>query len=246
MNTNIIRAYGRSMAVLVFGFSIYQQVDAQITPRDSSAYYRPRWNGRDAVIHRPGDRPYSLYHMSRPYPRVAKPPKELCNYYAFYTGMWIPTGRDQVLGSHPLLGMNFGQWINRFNWDFNLEFQLGGTSTAYQVMYNGTPTTSNRYGGTYVGLNFGYSLVTVKKSVVYLTGGIGATGFTAVRADNDNDGLSINSFTRNCGFGVQHFGKNGNLFGAMLLYNFVGYQNPGGTPMDGDAVTLRLFFGAFE
>jgi hypothetical protein len=46
--------------------------------------------------------------------------------------------------------------------------------------------------------------------------------------------------------GVHHFGKKGNLFGVMLLYNFVGYQNPGGTPMDGNAVTLRIIFGGFE
>jgi hypothetical protein len=160
--------------------------------------------------------------------------------------MWIPTGRNRVLGSHPLLGMNIGQWINRFNWDINLEFQLGGTSTAYQVIYDSLPTTSNRYGGAYIGLNFGYSLISVKKAVIYLTGGIGGTGFTAVRGDNDHDPVSINSFTKNVGLGMHNFGKKGNLLGIMLLYNFVGYQNPGGTPMDGNAVALRIILGGFE
>jgi hypothetical protein len=234
----------RFFFLLAFVISLCQQVAAQEIPRDLST--RPAWNGRDAVIHRPGDKPYSLYHLSGRYPHILKRPKEICNYYAFYTGMWIPTGRDRVLGSHPLLGINFGQWINRFMWDFNLEFQLGGTSTAYNVIYNGVPTTSNHYGGNYIGLNFGYSLVSVKKSVVYLTGGIGGTGFVAVKGDNDHDALSINSFTTNCGLGLHHFSKKGNLFGAMLLYNFVDYQNPGGTPMDGNAVTLRLIYGGFE
>jgi hypothetical protein len=160
--------------------------------------------------------------------------------------MWIPVGRNQVLGSHPLLGMNFGQWINRFMWDFNLEFQLGGTYLPYYVIYNGTKVPSNRYGAAYLGLNFGYSLISVKKSVIYLTGGIGGSGFTAIPGDDDNKELSINSFNKNCGLGIQHFGKNGKFFSGMLLYNFIDYQNPGGTPMDGNAVTIRLIFGGFE
>lgn len=160
--------------------------------------------------------------------------------------MWIPTGKDRILGTHPLLGLEFGQWINRFNWDFNLELQIGATSNPYNVVYYGQTVPTNLYGGSYAGLNLGYSLLSLKRSVLYLTAGIGGTGFTAEKGDDTHDPLNINSFTKNCGLGLQHFGKKGDLFGVMLLYNFVGYQNPGGTPIDGNAVTLRIVFGAFD
>jgi hypothetical protein len=246
MTNDFVRARIRTLTIFCSLFLLtVQQVDAQISPRDTLSY-RPAWNGRDAVIHRPGDKPYSLYHLERPYPKIRKQPHDLTNFYGLYSGMWIPTGRDRVLGSHPLFGMDFGQWINRFMWNFNLEFQLGATSNYYNVIYYGATTPSNRYGAVYVGVNFGYSLFTIKKSVFYLTAGIGGTGFTPVEGDDNHDELDINSFTRNVGVGVQHFSKKGNLVGVALLYNWVGYQNPGGTPMDGNAVTVRLTLGVFE
>src|SRR5690348_5926990 len=114
MNNNSGRAYLRGMALCTLAFLTHPRAEAQITPRDTSAAYRPICNGRDAVIGRPGDSPYSLHHLSRPYPRTRRLPKEICYYYGLYSGMWIPTGRDRVLGSPSLLGASFGQWINRF------------------------------------------------------------------------------------------------------------------------------------
>ncbi len=206
----------------------------------------PKWNGRDPVVHRAGDPPFALYHLAGKPPHIRKQPIDLCSYFGGSSGVWIPQGRDQVLGTHPLLGMTFGQWINRFNWEVNLEFQLGGTSNSYDVIYNGVTTSTSRYNGTYAGLNFGYSIIEVKKSVVYLTGGVGATGFRPIAQDKDNDGLSFDTFTKNCGVGIHHFGNKGHLLGATLLYTFLDYQNPGGTPLDGNAVTLRLTYAGFE
>src|SRR5262249_8595172 len=140
MNNNFARACACGMTLCAYILLLPQKANSQRLRNDSLTVHRPAWNGVDPVIHRPGDAPFSLYHLSHPYPHIRKQPKEITSYFAFNTGMWIPTGRDCVLGSHPLLGMNFGQWINRFVWDFNLEFQLGGTSTPYQVMYNGNLT----------------------------------------------------------------------------------------------------------
>jgi hypothetical protein len=248
MTNNFVRAFVRNLAILCLLFLLLNsKVDAQISPQDTLSYHRPLWNGRDAVIHRPADSPYSLHHLARPFPAVQKPPPEVTSFCTFYTGMWIPTGRDRVLGSHPLLGVELGKWTDRFMWEINGEFQMGDTNTPYTVVNNnGVSTTSSLYEGTYLGLNFGYSLITIKRSVFYLTGGVGWTGFVAINGDDNTSQLSINTLTSNYGMGFQHFGKKGTLVGAALLFNYLNYQNTGGTPMDGNAVTFRLTIGVFN
>jgi hypothetical protein len=231
----------RSLLVLAITF-FYQPTRAQVNPRDSSSF-RPRWNGRDAVIHRAGDKPYTLYHWDG---RSPKGPKEICSFVTYYTGMWVPDGRNRILGTHPLLGMSLGQWVNKLMWDLNFELQLGSAPSSYRVVNNSDTIRSCRFNGMYFGLNLGYNLVNVKKSSIFLTGGVGGSGFTTVQGDDNHDGRSISAFNKNFGLGIHHFGRNGKLVSAMLLYNVINYENPRGTPLDGNAVTLRLMFGGFD
>ncbi len=89
MNTNFVRAcvcglvinrslffsrtvYSYALVSCVFIVLLHQQVAAQYNPRETP---KPAWNGRDPVIHRPGDEPYALYHMASPYPHVRKTAK---------------------------------------------------------------------------------------------------------------------------------------------------------------------------
>ena len=129
--------------------------------------------------------------------------------------------------------------------EFEFEGRFGSAASSYHVLYSDTVRTTRHYFGAFIGLHLGYGVINFKSTSIYLLGGLGYDGFDSVEitTPGENSNVEIGSLNVNGGIGIQHFPKKGGYLGAELLYNAIHYQNPGGTPLDGNGITLRLTFG---
>jgi hypothetical protein len=167
---------------------------------------------------------------------------------SLYTGIWIPFGKNKLLGNHPLIGFTFGVGTKRMTFDLAGEFRFLKSKSVYQVEYDGVLTDTDHFFGGYFGLEANYELKRSLRSRWYFLTGIGTEGFDAIKSDPDNDkkGVSIFVFNANAGVGWRTFSRDGTFGGVELRHNFARYKNKSGTNLDGNSVTLRLMFGILK
>jgi len=94
-----------------------------------------------------------------------------------------------------------------------------------------------------VGLQFGYEVARFRTSSIHVLGGLGVDSFESINPnpnDQNSESLEFNFFNANTGIGIQHFGKNDLYWSIDVIDNMAQYWIPGGTPLNGDALTIRL------
>lgn len=126
------------------------------------------------------------------------------------------------------------------------DYRFGGAAQPYQVMYKGKLQTTQSYTGAFIGCDVGYAFLSSPFSTVYAMCGFGFDEFDSIQDPNDQDSVIFHSINLNAGLGYKHFTKKGRMFGIEILQNKSPFENPGGTPIDGDAVSVRLLFGWVE
>jgi hypothetical protein len=167
---------------------------------------------------------------------------------AIFVGSWIPTRNASTLGNQFVLGFRVGQSIKKFKYDWNIDFRLGQSMNRYTVKYNDSLVSSQRINGIYTGIGVSYDFVTKPIIKWYATMAFGIDGFVAIREQNPTfpTGKSIGSFNYKVGIGFRNYPHCLNdraYFSTELCFNFVNYQNEGGTPLNGNTFTLRLILG---
>ena len=175
----------------------------------------------------------------------SKTPVERYLGWAATTGLWIPQGNSRLsLGIHPSIGIMVDGWYGKVVYDFAVEFRFIKAERDYTVLYQGAQEKTNHYFGGFMGLHVGYAFLNTVNNSVYGLGGFGLDGFDAIEQDSQHEhSVSINAFNKNLGIGIRHFDNKGRFIGIEILYNFVNYKNPCGTPLDGNGFSVRLLFG---
>jgi len=101
--------------------------------------------------------------------------------------------------------------------------------------------------GVYIGLDLGYELFRFENISFNLIGGIGYDAFDALEVNEtcscETSRKSLGSLNLNIGLGNKYYIKNWNYIGVDLKYNIVDYNNPNGTDLSGNAITLNVIFG---
>ena len=187
----------------------------------------------------------SAEHSENTTQSKSKTPVERYIGWAATTGLWIPQGHNRLsLGIHPSLGIMADGWYGKVVYDVAIEFRFIKAEREYTVQYQGAPEKTNHYFGGFIGLHVGYAFLNSGNNSVYGLGGFGLDGFDAIEEDYQHENsVSINAFNKNVGIGIRHFDNKGRFIGIEILYNFINYKNPGGSPLDGNGFSVRLLFG---
>lgn len=159
----------------------------------------------------------------------------------------MPQGSNQILGNHPFFGFLGGVGYNRWLFDIDLEFRVNKASHTYAVQYLGDTVATDHYFGGFLGVNAGFELLRQKDYSIYALAGFGLDGFDAIETQNYNQpSMSINAFAKNVGIGIYHVFEDRTLIAFQAQYSFINYQNPGGTPLDGNGILLRIIIGSLK
>jgi hypothetical protein len=163
-------------------------------------------------------------------------------------GIWIPTGQARLLGNHLMAGFKVGGSIGKFGYYWASDVRFGKSSENYFIKYNDSPFSTNDFHASFYSGLAGYvNLHTTDVSDWFSSIGIGVDRFTSFTGEPPNypDRKFIGTINFNLGFGVRTYPwSNKNRYVIFELnYNFVDYQNNGGSRLSGDIVTLRVALG---
>jgi hypothetical protein len=165
-------------------------------------------------------------------------------------GIWIPKGRLALFGDHPsitAIGVGKKNW--NFEWDITLAFRFIHTAQPYHVLRQDSVYTVDNFFGGYFGFDYTRYLLHIRRLEAGLLCGVGYDGFDVNDHYTDSHPTgpppptSINSLNLNLGGRINFYLDPKHYIGVIGRYNFVQYSNPGGTPLDGNAITLDLIVG---
>lgn len=167
-------------------------------------------------------------------------------------GIWIPSGNASLLGIHPTLGGQVGIKKNRFTYNLTMAFKFLSSKEYYLTEYDGSLKSTNNFFGAYAGGDVSYEFLYLGKHPLYLNSGIAFDGFDAVESDNNGNnnnnksGKTIESFNFNVGMGYRFMFRSRSYLAVQANYNFVNYQNSGGTDLSGNIITTGIIWGNFS
>ena len=183
-------------------------------------------------------------------------------------GAYIPLGNLSVLGPHPSLGFSFGWRFNKFMIDGDLSARYQNPATRnFMVNYKDTLyQTSSYMSGGYSGLNIGYELDKRDKHEWDILAG-GGTDIFSSALNHEKYTVDFKTFNANLGLGyklfVKHIPKKEypsvpshqynrrikvrperySYLAFQVKYNFLNYNNHGGTDLSGNAATISIAYG---
>lgn len=185
--------------------------------------------------------------------------------FGLVTGVWVPTGNLSLLGPHPYFGGVFGVRRPKFSVEINLNFRFLKSPNYYNVVAEQNLYKTNHYFGGYFGIDGMYQLIKKKKNGLELLGGVAFDGMDALKTNSkDEDAISksINSLNLNMGVGYRLYIRQRNrvvrqwgqykvenwtsYLAIQAKYNVINYKNAGGTPLNGDGITIGVIYGIYS
>lgn len=165
------------------------------------------------------------------------------------TGIWIPTGKASLLGSHPVFGFYGGAQGTHWGLDGNMHFRFMESDKPYHVMHKDTLRASKHFFGGYIGVDGFYenpALVRGKILHPYFIFGLAADGFDTYEGKGKNDNESIFAPSFNIGLANRFFYSQSGYLSLEARYHLVAYDNEGGTDLSGFPVSILLKWGFMD
>ncbi len=169
---------------------------------------------------------------------------------AGYAGIWIPTGNLSILGNHPYLGFQLGMKVQKLVVSASIALKFANSANKIHVRKDDSIYLTNRFFGGYAGVDFNYSLARKGNHQFDFIGGVGWDFLEVLKVsqpEQDEDlTQSINGINLNAGVSYKYNFRYWSYIGLDIKYNYVDYQNPGGTDLSGHPITMALVFGVWE
>ncbi len=170
--------------------------------------------------------------------------------FSIIMGTWMPTGYLGTLGIHPTAGYSFGYRKMRNEFDFvGIGRFVNSTAQNYSILRNDTVYTRSYFGGGYMGFEFTRYFIHTIKCDFGPTIGVGYDEFD-IASDTDVKLTSlspsdITTLNLNTGVRFKYFFHKALNVGLVLKYNFIHYENKGGTDLRGNAFSIDISCGIF-
>ena len=168
-------------------------------------------------------------------------------HFAFLAGGIKNYGGISIFGTRPSLGFLLGGKQLRHNFDLILDIRIGPSKESYSFLYEGSLITDDSWTGMYLGGEYTYDIIQSNKIDIGISPGIGLDRITALNTDNDygEDSKFLSGFNSNIGLVFKYkYGTKGKYVGMHFRYNWISYNNPGGTQLNGEYLGIRLTFGS--
>ncbi len=171
-------------------------------------------------------------------------------------GMWLPNGPLSTLGSHPYIAYNLGGRGEVIMVDYTFGLRFGDAKNNYTVLKDGIYYNSNNYISWFTGADIGCKLFRTRKSEFDFLVGLGyeeiQTLYEPVVEDVANT-QSVKSFYANAGLAYKIYVRDAvikgkhkrSYFSLQAKYNYVNYNNRGGTDLTGNAIIVGLVYGSY-
>jgi hypothetical protein len=145
----------------------------------------------------------------------------------FMAGAWIPLNKNNVLGTHPELGIELGTNKKRYNVFLNFQIRFLNSKNEYTVSDKLEGTySSKRFLSIKPSLDFDYALLIKQKYSMKLVTGAGIDLLETRQQDDIKDIYADNVTTYNLNVGFNLLSKltNGQELGLYARYHLIDYK----------------------
>ncbi|GIM50531.1 hypothetical protein [Capnocytophaga stomatis] len=166
------------------------------------------------------------------------------------TGAWIPTGKLNVLGTHPELGFQLGLKNKKMNYDFVMSIRFLKSANEYMAKRDKEEDyipTRHFFGG-HIGAEVGRDIYRKGNNEIQIVSGLAFDGFDALKKDEEAGLKSASTTSYNINFGIayRYYFKNNAYLGLRIKYNIVDYTLNKVVNLTGNPISLQLSIGWLE
>lgn len=166
---------------------------------------------------------------------------------AINIGGWFNQGNLNNLGTRPSLGVAVGRWYPRFRADLAFDVRFFDTNKTIQIALTDTIMLEvGNFMGARIAFEGAYSIIKANPYSVDVFLGAGYEWFEMFKSWQDRRGDIFSSPALSVGLTCRYFFPNRSHFGISSAYHLLWFDNPGGTPLDGNAITVSLQIGILE
>ena len=162
-------------------------------------------------------------------------------------GVWLPQGKLARFGVHPnitAIAVGRKSWFSE--WDLTLALRFINTAHPYSILRQDSLYSVNNFLGGYLGIDYTRYLLQSRRFEAGPRMGVGVDGFDVSEGESRGGPPppgSINSLNLNVGWRMNYYFDPIHFIGLAGRYNFIQYSNPGGTPLNGNAITIEVIVG---
>lgn len=165
---------------------------------------------------------------------------------AIITGGWFPQGSNEVLGKHPHIGIQLGSENHRWRADFIIDYRFSRAKNKYEIDSLGQIISTDEFSNWLFGFDCGIKLIdnTTFSTDIFVGCGYDAIYSIKEAADPDKDKI-LGAFTTSIGLRHRFFSdkKKGTYIGGMIRYSLVDHNNPRGTDLSGNTLSISFMVG---
>jgi hypothetical protein len=163
---------------------------------------------------------------------------------ALLVGNWSGASGGDVIGNHPELGFQLGGEGEHWRIDGILSYRFVKTTREYLVSSGSGLLSTKHFDSWMVGLDVGYKFIDNGSISTDVFVGVGYDAiYSAPLADDEwvtHSSAALSVGLRHRIFFNQ---RTGWYLGGILRYTMVDYNNPGGSPLPGNTLTISLVSG---
>lgn len=164
-------------------------------------------------------------------------------------GMWIPGGNLAAVGTFSEIGITFESQYRRYLVGGHLNVAFSATQKTFAVDVANSLTDYSPYSGLAVGFDLGWEAASTLKTSLFLVSGFGARSILSRRPNElDEKQPTRGQWSLSPGLGVyiRHRISASHYMAVQTRYNFVNFENDGGTDLSGNIFTFGLIFGGYQ
>jgi len=165
---------------------------------------------------------------------------------AVFIGGWIPSKGVTVLGNHPDVGLTVGSEWKTWRVGLTCNYRFLSAKDRYIVDSLGFRVRTDKYQSVLAGIELGYKIRDNQKYSTDIFLGLGYDVIWSIQK-NEESPTYIYHESITPTFGLRHRfflnQRNGLYIGGQARYSFADYNNPGGTDLSGNYLTISLIFG---
>lgn len=173
--------------------------------------------------------------------------KSFRSHWEINTGIWRPIGVNNVLGDKIELGGALGYKESKLGLDLIGGIRFLNAREEYMTNYNHEFITTDFFRGSYAEIALNYDIYSYENYDLECFVGVGYDGFVAVPKKDDQNLKVLDGWGFSIGFENRLFYNRlkTRYVGILFRYDFMNYENKGGTDLPNNAISVNLVWGYF-
>jgi hypothetical protein len=165
---------------------------------------------------------------------------------ALLAGSWQPRGNKKILGNHPDIGFQLGMESKKWRFDGIISYRFSEAENPYFIDSFGVLTATDKFNCWLFGVECGFKILDNQAFSTDIFAGLGyGVIYSLSKGGDPEETFTLGSIAPSIGLRHRFIidKESGFYIGGILRYGWTDYNNPRGTDLSGNTLTLYFVTG---